>query len=161
MRIETPLTQWAQMPSDLLQPAIACLYGLALGDALGSQFFVPDNRQDRLNRQVPQPVWQWTDDTEMACSVYRALADHGRIDQDSLAYGFAHHHDFDRGYGPATGRMLRLVREGGDWRTLAAELFDGNGSWGNGAAMRVAPVGAYFAQDVVLDDHRSPGGSQP
>ena len=41
--------------------------------------------------------------------------------------------------------MLRLVREGGDRRPLAAGLFGGSGSWGNGAAMRVAPVGAFFA----------------
>ncbi|MER6005354.1 ADP-ribosylglycohydrolase family protein [Nonomuraea angiospora] len=40
------------------------------------------------------------------------------------------------------------VREGGDWRTLSAELFDGKGSWGNGAAMRVAPLGAWFANDL-------------
>ncbi|XKK39455.1 hypothetical protein HFP72_35315 [Nocardiopsis sp. ARC36] len=30
------------------------------------------------------------------------------------------------GYGPATGRLLRLVREGGDWRELAAGLFGGS-----------------------------------
>nr|WP_279579654.1 ADP-ribosylglycohydrolase family protein [Fodinicola feengrottensis] len=45
-------------------------------------------------------------------------------------------------------RMLRLVRAGQDWRTLAAELFEGQGSWGNGAAMRVAPLGAWFADDL-------------
>ncbi|MDP4501780.1 ADP-ribosylglycohydrolase family protein [Nonomuraea turcica] len=84
----------------------------------------------------------------MACSIYRILADHGTIDQDKLATSFAARHDFDRGYGPATNRMLRLVREGGDWRTLSAELFDGKGSWGNGAAMRVAPLGAWFADDL-------------
>jgi ADP-ribosylglycohydrolase len=40
--------------------------------------------------------------------------------------------------------MLRLIRqEGADWRTLVAESWDGRGSWGNGAAMRVAPLGAY------------------
>ncbi len=37
--------------------------------------------------------------------------------------------------------------EGGSWQELAAGLFDGQGSWGNGAAMRVAPLGAWFAVD--------------
>jgi hypothetical protein len=46
-------------------------------------------------------------------------------------------------------RLLRLVREGGRWQELAAELFDGQGSWGNGAAMRVAPLGAWFAVDLA------------
>ncbi|NRQ32589.1 ADP-ribosylglycohydrolase family protein [Nonomuraea sp. NN258] len=128
--------------------ATASLLGLALGDAFGSQFFVPANRPSLSARLLPPGPWQWTDDTEMACSVHRVLTEHGVIDQDALATGFAVRHDFDRGYGPATNRMLRLVREGGDWRALADELFDGQGSWGNGAAMRVAPLGAWFAGDL-------------
>ncbi|GAA0976085.1 ADP-ribosylglycohydrolase family protein [Acrocarpospora macrocephala] len=127
--------------------ATASLHGLALGDALGSQFYVPANRQALTDRSLPPGPWQWTDDTEMACSIHRVLTDHGTIDQDELAASFAARHDFDRGYGPATNRMLRLVREGGDWRTLATGMFDGSGSWGNGAAMRVAPLGAWFAGD--------------
>jgi ADP-ribosylglycohydrolase len=85
----------------------------------------------------------------MACSIYRVLADHGDIDQDKLATSFAARHDFGRGYGPATNRILRLLREGGDWRTLSVEPFNGKGSWGNGAAMRVAPLGAWFADDLA------------
>ena len=135
------------MPNHRLQRARQSLLGLSLGDALGSQFFVPANRRHLASRTVPPGPWPWTDDTEMACSVYLTLAVHGTIDQDALAASFARRHDFDRGYGPATGRMLRLVREGGDWRSLASDLFGGSGSWGNGAAMRVAPVGAYFADD--------------
>ena len=135
------------MLDDRLQRARQSLLGLSLGDALGSQFFVPANRPHLSYRSLPPTPWQWTDDTEMACSVYLALATHQGIDQDFLAASFARRHDFDRGYGPATGRMLRLVREGGDWRSLAAGLFDGSGSWGNGAAMRIAPVGAFFADD--------------
>lgn len=135
------------MPRDRLQRARQSLLGLSLGDALGSQFFVPSNRHHLAGRSLPPVPWQWTDDTEMACSVYLILATHHAVDQDALAASFARRHDFDRGYGPATGRMLRLVREGGDWRSLAAGLFDGSGSWGNGAAMRVAPLGAFFAGD--------------
>lgn len=81
----------------------------------------------------------------MACSVFAVLDRFGQIDQDALAESFAAHHDFDRGYGPGVNRMLRLVRqEGASWRRLANESWDGRGSWGNGAAMRVAPLGAYF-----------------
>lgn len=126
--------------------ALASLRGLALGDALGSQFFVPAHYPALQSRSLPPGVWQWTDDTEMACSVVTVLDTHGAIDQDALAASFAAHHDFDRGYGPGVNRMLRLIRqEGADWRTLAAEMFNGQGSWGNGAAMRVAPLGAWYA----------------
>lgn len=128
--------------------ALASLSALAVGDAFGSQFFVPDNRRYLTGRELPPGPWQWTDDTEMAASVYAEVVRGGAVDADRLASSFARHHDFDRGYGPATGRMLRLVREGGDWRSLAAELFEGSGSFGNGAAMRVAPLGAWYAEDL-------------
>ncbi|MFD3511719.1 ADP-ribosylglycohydrolase family protein [Streptomyces sp. NPDC058657] len=135
--------------------ALASLQGLSVGDALGSQFFVPANYPLLKRRELPDGDWQWTDDTEMAASVLAVLGEHRRIDQDALARSFAEHHDFDRGYGPAVNRMLRLVREGGDWRELAAALFDGRGSWGNGAAMRIAPLGAWYADDPEQATHQA------
>jgi ADP-ribosylglycohydrolase len=136
--------------------AVASLRGLAVGDALGSQFFVPANYTALQNGELPPGPWGWTDDTEMACSVLAVLARHGRVHQDALAMSFAEHHDFDRGYGPAVGRMLRLIRqEGADWRVLAAGLFNGQGSWGNGAAMRVAPLGAWYAGDPEQAAHQA------
>lgn len=53
--------------------------------------------------------------------------------------------------------MLSAVANGGDWRLEARTLFSGMGSFGNGSAMRVAPVGAYFAADgyaVVAEQAR-------
>ncbi|MEV6551373.1 ADP-ribosylglycohydrolase family protein [Streptomyces sp. NPDC051597] len=135
--------------------ALASLRGLAVGDALGSQFFVPAHYPLLKRRELPAGPWQWTDDTEMACSVLAVLAVHGRIDQDRLARSFAEQHDFDRGYGPAVNRMLRLIREGGDWRELAAALFNGQGSWGNGSAMRIAPLGAWYADDPEQATHQA------
>ncbi|MEU0393502.1 ADP-ribosylglycohydrolase family protein [Streptomyces sp. NPDC006208] len=135
--------------------ALDSLRGLSVGDALGSQFFVPTNYPLLKRRELPPQTWQWTDDTEMACSVLAVLVDHDRVDQDALARSFAEHHDFDRGYGPAVNRMLRLIREGGDWRELAAELFKGQGSWGNGSAMRIAPLGAWYAGDPEQATHQA------
>ncbi|MFE3602569.1 ADP-ribosylglycohydrolase family protein [Streptomyces sp. NPDC059142] len=135
--------------------ALASLRGLAVGDALGSQFFVPAHYPLLGRRALPPGDWQWTDDTEMAASVVAVLAAHHRVDQDALARSFAEHHDFDRGYGPAVNRMLRLIREGGDWRELASALFDGQGSWGNGAAMRIAPLGAWYADDPEQATHQA------
>ncbi|MFB7947768.1 ADP-ribosylglycohydrolase family protein [Kitasatospora phosalacinea] len=129
-------------------PAFDALQGLSVGDALGAQFFVPGTARAHLDaRTEPPGPWPWTDDTEMACSVYAAQHERGTVDTFDLTHAFARRHDFDRGYGPAANRMLRLVREGGDARRLAAELFDGQGSFGNGAAMRVAPLGAAHAAD--------------
>ncbi|MEU2322472.1 MULTISPECIES: ADP-ribosylglycohydrolase family protein [Streptomyces] len=148
-------------PEARLRRALASLRGLSVGDALGSQFFVPVNYPLLKRRELPESPWQWTDDTEMACSVVTVLATHHRIDQDALAHSFAHHHDFDRGYGPAVNRLLRLVREGGDWRELAAALFNGQGSWGNGAAMRIAPLGAWYADDPEQATHQAEISAYP
>ncbi|MFJ8882060.1 ADP-ribosylglycohydrolase family protein [Streptomyces sp. NPDC102402] len=145
----------ADSASDRFQRALASLRGLSVGDALGSQFFVPANYPLLKTRDLPPDDWQWTDDTEMACSVLAVLATHERIDQDALAHSFARHHDFDRGYGPAVNRLLRLVREGGDWRELASALFQGQGSWGNGSAMRIAPLGAWYAHDPEQATHQA------
>jgi ADP-ribosylglycohydrolase len=40
------------------------------------------------------------------------------------------------------------VSGGGSWRAEAAGVFGGRGSFGNGAAMRGAPIGAFFAPDI-------------
>ncbi|GGU48553.1 hydrolase [Streptomyces albospinus] len=135
--------------------ALASLRGLAVGDALGSQFFVPAHYPSLKRRELPPAPWRWTDDTEMACSVLAVLATHHRIDQDALARSFADHHDVDRNYGRAVDRMLRLIREGEDWRELASGLFSGHGSWGNGAAMRIAPLGAWYADDPEQATHQA------
>lgn len=145
----------SSLPSGRLERALASLRGLSVGDALGSQFFVPANHPLLKRRELPAGPWQWTDDTEMACSVVSILAAHQMVHQDELARSFADHHDFDRGYGPAVNRLLRLVREGADWRELAAQLFDGRGSWGNGAAMRIAPLGAWYADDPEQATHQA------
>ncbi|MFF3754453.1 ADP-ribosylglycohydrolase family protein [Streptomyces sp. NPDC002018] len=143
------------LPDRRFERALASLRGLSVGDALGSQFFVPSNHSLLKRRELPPGRWQWTDDTEMGASVLAVLGALGRIDQDTLARSFAERHDVDRGYGPAVNRLLRLVREGGDWRELAAGLFNGQGSWGNGAAMRIAPLGAWYADDPEQAAHQA------
>jgi ADP-ribosylglycohydrolase len=42
--------------------------------------------------------------------------------------------------------LLTQILGGSDWRVAAAAVFRG-GSFGNGSAMRIAPLAAYFAED--------------
>lgn len=44
--------------------------------------------------------------------------------------------------------ILHRIRDGVPWSRAAADAFDGRGSFGNGAAMRVAPLGAWFAGET-------------
>jgi ADP-ribosylglycohydrolase len=124
------------------------LTGLSVGDALGAQYFVPNAKPRDLDAgELPPPPWPWTDDTEMACSVVAALLASGGIDQDALARDFARRCQPQRGYGPGAVVLLHRIRAGAPWPAAAAAMFQGQGSCGNGAAMRVAPLGAYFADD--------------
>ena len=44
--------------------------------------------------------------------------------------------------------ILQLIGSGVSWKTAARQAFNGQGSCGNGGAMRVASIGAYFADDL-------------
>jgi ADP-ribosylglycohydrolase len=92
-------------------------------------------------------VWRFTDDTNMALSIYAMLRRYGAIDQDALAAHFARYYARERGYGAGARHLLKAIRAGQGWRSAAQQLF-GGGSYGNGGAMRSAPVGAYFAGAV-------------
>jgi ADP-ribosylglycohydrolase len=123
------------------------LEGLCTGDAFGQQ--MSWRTEEIAKRRPGVPIWHWTDDSEMAFSLSRNLLKQGRVDQDSLALSFAHRFDPTRLYGAAMlFDLLPKLKRGAPWRTAAGELFDGQGSYGNGAAMRVAPLGAFFADDL-------------
>jgi ADP-ribosylglycohydrolase len=133
-----------------LERARLALEGLSVGDAFGETFFSnPDVVEGLIaQRALAAPPWRWTDDTAMALSIYRELRLRGGIDPDELATDFARRYEPGRGYGPAMHGMLREIRDdNGYWREIAGSLFHGQGSYGNGAAMRVAPLGAYLADD--------------
>jgi ADP-ribosylglycohydrolase len=118
------------------------IHGLALGDAYGETFFFPD-------RPAESP-WRWTDDTAMALPLLDVLRRHGHVDQDALATAFAEAYTADpyRNYGASMHDVLQAIGAGESWRVVTRRQFDGQGSWGNGAAMRVAPLGAWFADDL-------------
>jgi ADP-ribosylglycohydrolase len=128
------------------------LDGLSVGDAFGERFFLrPEVAVGMVEaRAEPRAPWRWTDDTMMAASVAGSLLRHGGIDQDWLAAAFAARYREDpwRGYGGTAHGILQNIGEGSSWRVAAREVFQAQGSMGNGAAMRVAPVGAYFADDL-------------
>jgi ADP-ribosylglycohydrolase len=134
-----------------LRRAAQSLQGLSCGDAFGERFFLPDAVAQSLiqKRTLPAPPWFFTDDTVMALSILETLAEYREINQDSLARSFAARYDPGRGYGLAMHKLLTTIRRQAEaWRAESAALFGGEGSYGNGSAMRVAPLGAYFADDL-------------
>ena len=129
------------------------LDGLSVGDAFGDTFFLrpadPTAIRERIEAQIlPDAPWYYTDDTQMALSIVAVLQAYGTIDQDRLATHFAHHYDARRKYGASIRGLLLAIRDGEAWAECARNQFEGQGSYGNGAAMRVAPLGAFFADDL-------------
>ncbi|MFF0425271.1 ADP-ribosylglycohydrolase family protein [Streptomyces sp. NPDC004520] len=135
--------------------ALESLSGLAFGDAFGDRWFGILRREGpaALEARIlpPEPLWQWSDDTAQALVLVRELAEGGgAVDQDRLARRLAEAYaeDTHRGYGASMHDVLRRIGAGEPWRDVVAGQFGGQGSWGNGAAMRVAPLGAWLAEDL-------------
>ncbi|MFJ5273848.1 ADP-ribosylglycohydrolase family protein [Streptomyces sp. NPDC088358] len=137
------------------QHARDSLDGLVMGDAFGDGWFTRSDEdaegQWAARRLRPEP-WSWTDDSAMAFVLFAHLMTHGEVRPGELAREFAAEYDRDPGrkYGPSMHGVLRRVGEGEDWQAVTTAQFGGQGSHGNGAAMRVAPLGAWFRDDVAV-----------
>jgi ADP-ribosylglycohydrolase len=135
-----------------MERALLALEGLSVGDAFGERFFLAPEIVEPLiaARAIPRTPWVTTDDTEMATAIVDVLDAHGHVDQEALASAFAARYARDpaRGYGSGAHRILQALCEGEAWREASLSAFGGMGSLGNGGAMRAAPVGAYFADDL-------------
>lgn len=138
-----------------IDKALLSLEGLSVGDAFGAALgegqSTPQAQEWVERKTLPPGPWHWTDDTAMACSIVEILDEFEEIERDDLAEYFAERYTIDpsRGYGAGAHQVLQQIADGEDWREASRELFDG-GSYGNGAAMRAAPIGAYFAGEHKL-----------
>jgi ADP-ribosylglycohydrolase len=121
-----------------------------VGDAFGERLFFDQRSIER--RETPRGPWRWTDDTEMAVAIVEVLERHSKLDEEALASAFAARYRADphRGYGPGTHAVLNGIASGVPWSDASSTAFGGRGSMGNGSAMRVAPLGAYYADDPSL-----------
>jgi len=123
-----------------------------LGDAFG--WSLPKLSKSIEDIQQEQPLysklWKYTDDTEMAIAIVDILAQYQRIQQDELAQEFAKrfHADMERGYGAVAYWILFRIHQGMPWKKASTTPYSGEGSKGNGAAMRSAPIGAYFHDNL-------------
>jgi ADP-ribosylglycohydrolase len=152
---EFPNSWKVNLPSDhaaRVQRMRLSLDGLGIGDALGEMLsYRYASAPDWFSENgFPSGPWFHTDDTEMAISIVGVLKSYGEIHQDALARRFARRFDRDpdRGYGTMTRIQMREIIAGAKWKDTSARAFGGQGSMGNGGAMRVAPLGAYFAEDT-------------
>jgi ADP-ribosylglycohydrolase len=137
---------------DRLDRANLSLDGLSIGDAFGQRFFFSWVVETATDTSLPDAPWHFTDDTEMALAIVGVLKEYGTINQDALARAFVERFMANpaRGYGEGAIRLLQQMSKGADWRAESVSLFHGEGSYGNGGAMRASPLGAWFADDVEM-----------
>ncbi len=140
--------------SETLSRFEGALVGLAVGDALGMP--AEGMFRDDISRMfaggigfLPDPrrglaPGQWTDDTKMMLCHLESILETGAPDGADVARRFLdwlRSGDL-RGIGRTTAQALERLARGADWRDSGV-----GGRWaaGNGAAMRIAPVGLFFA----------------
>jgi poly(ADP-ribose) glycohydrolase ARH3 len=138
-------------PARLRDRFRGALLGTAIGDALGAPFEgnpMVDTRALVAWADAGEPL-RWTDDTHMTIGVAESLIACGGFDGPHMAGRFVENYDADprRGYGPGPPIVFDGIRGGARWDEPAAALFGGRGSFGNGAAMRAAPVGLFASHD--------------
>jgi poly(ADP-ribose) glycohydrolase ARH3 len=133
-----------------LDRARGALLGTFVGDALGMPFEgappsgVPE-QLEMLDARLGRGTY--TDDTQMAIALAESLLEVDGVDQEHIGRAFLNAYDPQRGYGSGTRGVLMLIAEGAAAVDAAVRVFDGRGSLGNGAAMRVAPIAVRYAHD--------------
>ncbi|MEA2051321.1 MAG: ADP-ribosylglycohydrolase family protein [Euryarchaeota archaeon] len=131
---------------DLKAKFRGALLGSAVGDALGAPV---EGYDMEMVRSVYGGEWEmtygrYTDDTEMMIGVAESLIENKGFNGADMALKFIQNYNVKRGYGPGSKEVLRRIREGESLADASGKLFGGRGSYGNGAAMRIAPVGLFY-----------------
>ncbi len=135
---------------------IGSILGLAIGDAMGMPFegWQPDQIRDYWRDKVflPSPPrglepGQYTDDTLMAICHLKSLIDSGRMEPGDTAQKFIQWFDSGelRGIGRSTAISMQRLKQGRSWQESGAT---GEYAAGNGGAMRIAPVGLFYYNDL-------------
>ena len=126
---------------------LGSLVGAAIGDALGASWegrriFTEHEIESITN--ITHPL-RYTDDTHMTIGVAESLIECGGFDGADMAGRFIDNYSKEpwRGYGPGPPRVFSLIKSGVAWDKAAEHIYRG-GSFGNGSAMRAAPIGLFF-----------------
>jgi len=141
------------------------LLGLAIGDALGmpvegARASVIRDRVGRVRDFMDAPwrllsAGQWTDDTKMMMCHARSIVGMSGFDIEDTAREFVAWFESNdwRGIGGATYESIQRLREG---VSPLQSGMKGEMAAGNGAAMRIAPLGLLDCRDLerLRDDAR-------
>jgi len=140
------------------------LVGALVGDCLGANYEgvssvipfgeVTDYTMSRIKNKK-DPI-RYTDDSAMTRAICKSLLDQKKYDNRSMAVEFVKEFfkDPTRGYGQAVGKVFERLRDDDpeDITYPARCQFDGQGSYGNGAAMRISPLALFSKNSQELQE---------
>ena len=129
------------------------LLGTFVGDALGARWegagaVSMEQARSRLAQSLEAAELRYTDDTQLTLALAEHLCSHPDVAPDPLVATFLEHFEDWRGYARGMHGIVDAWRAGMSPDDAARSVFP-EGSFGNGAAMRVAPVGAVHAGDLA------------
>jgi len=140
---------------DLKSKFLGAMVGSALGDVIGELAFRGFGEAALRSEIARAGVLSYTDDTAMAIGLAQSITQVGRLDGQHLGDTFRANFRREpwRGYASGPPRVFSLVEGHGiSYSEAARSLFGGQGSFGNGAAMRIAPVGLFYCDAPDLYD---------
>jgi poly(ADP-ribose) glycohydrolase ARH3 len=129
----------------LLSKFTGCLLGVAIGDSLGARREGSAGSRSEVTDLAPR----YTEDTAMTLGVAASLAEQKEFHYWHMAGRLIWNYEQEpwRRYGHTLTRVFRMMRSGMmGFGMLDRDLYP-DGSYGNGAAMRVAPVGLLYHDD--------------
>lgn len=135
---------------DLHRSLEGALLGTFAGDAVGRSYegstaVERNDAESRLAAALEHEL-TYTDDTQLAIALAVHLAEHPNVDPDAFVTTMLDHFESWRGYGGGMHAIVAAWRRELPLDAAAVVQFE-QGSFGNGAAMRVAPLGVLHAED--------------
>lgn len=140
---------------------IATLVGCAIGDALGNPFEMKPAASPQLTRwdglfKAGGTFWkgqpgQYTDDTLMSIALSSSLIQHNGFDPEAVAAEYLAWYETGntRGIGTTTAAAMMNLKLGATWQESGLiHTMDGLPAGGNGTAMRAAPIGLAYRNNL-------------
>lgn len=145
-------------------PVFDKVMGLFIGGAIGDALFMPietlnteiiREKHGRLTTYIRpdghkwfdgREAGTWTDDTQLTIAVAESLIECGKINLNDQARCHVESvkQDGDLGFGPTTRRSINNLASGVHW-SVSGRSDNLKHGYGNGAVMKVAPLGAFRA----------------
>jgi poly(ADP-ribose) glycohydrolase ARH3 len=139
--------------SDIKAKYLGGMVGSALGDAIGELAFLYRTKQDLYAQLERLNELRYTDDTAMSIGLAESILHKGDLDQQDLGDTFRRNFQKEpwRGYASGPPTIFSIVEQSGiTYLEAAQSLFGGEGSLGNGAAMRIVAAGLFFHDSATL-----------